>query len=121
MFHDLASRITPEEQREIEGLLLGQQFLTHIHDVMEERGMSRKDLAEKMGTSPSFLTQLFRGDRPLSDRNKALMARELGIKWEINALRSSKHYPKTKSMSAAAEPRTKYGGAKARKPTSRKR
>lgn len=108
MFNDLATRITPEEQLEIEGLLLGQAFLTHIHDVMEEEGITRKDLAVQMNTSPSFLTQLFRGDRPLSDRNKALMARILGVKWEISAVRSSKLHAKTKGLNAAAEPPAKY-------------
>lgn len=115
MFDALSARITPEEHLEIDGLILGQSFLIHVYDIMEARGMSRKELAEQMKTSPSFLTQLFRGDRPLSDRNKALMAKILGIRWEIKAVPLAKPYTKAKGMSAAAEPEVKYKRAAKKK------
>lgn len=111
----LFAMITPEEQLEIDGLVLGQAFLSKVHEIMEARGMSRKELAEQMNTSASFLTQLFRGDRPLSDRNKALMAKILGIRWEIKAVPLAKPYAehlaegKAKKMSVAAEPVVRYG------------
>lgn len=98
-----------EEKVKRDGLILGQGFLTHVYDIMEARGMSRKELAAQMHTSASFLTQLFRGDRPLSDRNKALMARILGIKWEIRAVPLAKPNAMPKGVSVAAEPRARYG------------
>lgn len=85
-FDDLFDSFTDEEQLEQEGRLIGFTFLSEVERVMDERGMNRKDLAEKMNTSASFITQLFTGDKPLSDKHKAMLQRALGIRFTIKAM-----------------------------------
>ena len=58
---------------------------------------------------------MFRGDRPLSDRNKAKLARIFGIRWEIKAVPVAKAYAKPKGFGVAAEPVARYGMRRRRK------
>lgn len=84
-FGKLLNDFSDADKLEMEALAIGHSYLSEAQRVMDDRGMLRKELAERMGMSPSFLTQLFRGDRPLSDRNKALLQRVLEIKFEVTA------------------------------------
>lgn len=84
-FDALFDDFTDEEKLEQEGRLIGFRFLSEVEHVLDERNMTRKELAEAMGISPSFLTQLFTGAKPLSDKHKALFQRVLGIRFLITA------------------------------------
>lgn len=42
------------------------KFLSLIEQEMELRNMSRKELAQQLGTSPSYITQLFRGTKTIN-------------------------------------------------------
>ncbi|MBK7946488.1 MAG: hypothetical protein IPJ85_14825 [Flavobacteriales bacterium] len=55
--------------------MIGFAFLSEVEQAMDARLMTRKDLAEEMGISGSFLTQLFTGEKPLSDKHKAMFQR----------------------------------------------
>jgi transcriptional regulator with XRE-family HTH domain len=85
-FGELLNSFSDEELLEMEALAIGQSYLSEAQRIMDDRPMLRKDLAERMGVSASFLTQLFRGDRPLSDKHKALLQRALGIRFEVKAV-----------------------------------
>lgn len=50
---------------------------------MDRKGWTRKQLAESLGTSASYLTQLFRGDRLLNFKTEAKIEAALGIKFVI--------------------------------------
>jgi transcriptional regulator with XRE-family HTH domain len=52
-----------EDQLEHEAQMLVFQFLGRLDGSMAEKKISKKALAAKVGTSPAFITQLFRGDR----------------------------------------------------------
>ncbi len=108
-FAKVLNDFTEEELLEMEALAIGHAYLSEAQRVMDERSMLRKDLAELMNVSPSFLTQLFRGDRPVSDYHKAQLARIFQIQWMVKAVPLAKPYSKAKSMSVAAEPVAKYG------------
>lgn len=84
-FGALLNSFSDEEKLELEALAIGHAYLSEAQRVMDQRGMLRKELAAHMGISPSFLTQLFRGDRPLSDRHKALLQRVLAVQFEVKA------------------------------------
>ena len=83
-FDELLNSITPEEQIEHEAQLLAFKFLSIIDAKMEEKGISKKALAKKVGTSQPFITQLFRGDKKPNWTILAKMQKELGIQFTIS-------------------------------------
>lgn len=85
-FARVLNDFSEEELLEMEALAIGHIYLSEAQRIMDERGMLRKELAEKMKVSASFLTQLFRGDRPVSDYHKAQLQRVLGVRFEVQAL-----------------------------------
>jgi len=74
---------SPEEEIAFKADLLAMQFLGIVDQKMEELDMSKKELAHKIGTSASFITQLFRGDRKPNWNTLAKMSLELGIEFKI--------------------------------------
>lgn len=84
-FDDLFNSFSDEERLEQEGRMIGFAFLSEVEQAMDARLMTRKDLAKEMGISGSFLTQLFTGEKPLSDKHKAMFQRALGIRFVIHA------------------------------------
>jgi ribosome-binding protein aMBF1 (putative translation factor) len=60
-FEDLFAARTDADQIMEDTLLFGFRFLSIIDRHMEEKGITKKALAEKIGASPSYITQLFRG------------------------------------------------------------
>ncbi len=85
-FAKVLNDFSEEELLQLEALAIGHAYLSEAQRIMDERGMLRKELAEKMNVSASFLTQLFRGDRPVSDYHKAQLQRVLGVRFELKAL-----------------------------------
>lgn len=62
------------------------RFLSEIERLGEERKIkSRKELAEIIGISGSYLTQLFRGTKPLNIETIAKFQKAFNIKFEIKA------------------------------------
>jgi ribosome-binding protein aMBF1 (putative translation factor) len=84
-FDDLFNSFSDKERLEQEGRMIGFAFLSEVEHAMDARPMTRKDLAKEMGISGSFLTQLFTGEKPLSDKHKAMFQRALGIRFVIHA------------------------------------
>jgi ribosome-binding protein aMBF1 (putative translation factor) len=82
-FDELLTHKNEEEQLEHDAQMLAFQFLTKVDKVMEEKGISKKDLAQKVGTSASFITQMFRGDRKPNWTILARMQRELGLTFKV--------------------------------------
>lgn len=62
-FADLISFENQEEKHEHKTQLLGFKFLSEIDEAMEKQNMKKKELAKIVGTSASYITQLFMGDR----------------------------------------------------------
>lgn len=83
-FDELFASITPEEKIEHDAQLLAFRFLSLVDAEMEEQNISKKALAEKVGTSQSFITQLFRGDRKPNWTILAKMQKELDIAFAIS-------------------------------------
>jgi DNA-binding XRE family transcriptional regulator len=57
------NELTEEESIEIKASVLALQFLGLVDERMKETGLTKKELADLIGSSVSHLTQLFRGDR----------------------------------------------------------
>ena len=63
--------------------VLALQFLGLVDQKMEKEGISKKEMAEKIGTSASFITQLFRGDRKPNWNILAKMSIELSLDFKV--------------------------------------
>jgi ribosome-binding protein aMBF1 (putative translation factor) len=67
------------EKLEVDSLLLMSGFLSEIEAAMVKKKITRKMLAQLIGTSPSYLTQVFRGDKPLNFMTLAKMQKALNV------------------------------------------
>ena len=72
-----------DEELDHKAQMLAFQFLGKVDRTMAERGMSKKVLAERVGTSASFITQLFRGDRKPNWNILAKMQQELDLQFKV--------------------------------------
>lgn len=78
-FQELFEFRSREEKEEHDARMLMFRFLSEVEKEMEAQGMTRKELARKIGTSPSYITQLFRGDKMLNFPTIARIQEALGI------------------------------------------
>ena len=82
-FDELLAFKSLEEQIEHDAQMLAFQFLSKVDLAMAELNISKKMLAKKVGTSPSFITQLFRGDRKPNWNILAKMQQELNLDFKL--------------------------------------
>ena len=80
---------TSEEKIESRAHLLSLIFLSEAEKAMDRKGWTKKRLAHEIGTSASYLTQLFRGDRLLNFKTIAKIEGALDVRFEITAYESS--------------------------------
>ena len=73
------------EQEELEHIasMKSLSFLKGLKSHMEREGISKKDLAESLGTSKSYITQLFTGDRLLNLKLICRIEKALGVNFEM--------------------------------------
>jgi transcriptional regulator with XRE-family HTH domain len=74
-----------KEKLELEATLLHLKFVKIIEEVMKQEGISKKDLAEKLDTSKSYITQLFSGDKLINMKTLARLEQLLNINFAIKA------------------------------------
>lgn len=84
-FNSIIKPKTEEEAIEHDSFLLMAGFLSEIERVQKQKNINRKTLAEIIKTSASYLTQVFRGDKPLNFLTIAKIQKALDIKFEISA------------------------------------
>lgn len=83
---------SPEEQVEHRAQMLSYIFLSEAQKAMDGKGWTRKRLAQEIGTSASYLTQLFRGDRLLNFKTVAKIEAALEINFSISASEGTATY-----------------------------
>ena len=88
-FSSLFDNRTEQQQRDDAAQILSFRFLSEVERLMDEQGFTRRKLAELVGTSPSYITQLFRGDRLLNIDMLARFEQALGVQFVVDAGRSS--------------------------------
>lgn len=76
---------SPEEQIEHRAQMLSYIYLSEAQKAMDRNGWTRKRLAKEIGTSASYLTQLFRGDRLLNFKTVAKIEMALNIEFNVAA------------------------------------
>ena len=82
-FNDLFTFKDEKEEIKHKAHMLGFQFLSEIERISEDRGLKKKDFAKIIGTSPSYITQLFRGDKLVNLETLAKFAKGLNIDFDI--------------------------------------
>jgi transcriptional regulator with XRE-family HTH domain len=76
---------TADEELALAELMLMAKFLSEIEQQQKLKDIDRKNLAVLIGTSPSYLTQVFRGDKPLNFKTLARIQAVLNIRFEVSA------------------------------------
>lgn len=84
-FKDFFTPQNEEEQLLINAHTLAGYFLVEIENILISQKINQKELADKIGTSPSYLSQVFHGDRLINFKTLAKIENALGIKFKINA------------------------------------
>lgn len=82
-FKQLTSFRSDDERIEYDAQELAFSFLSAIDKEMAAKKISKKNLADSIGTSASYITQLFRGDRMPNFTNLAKMKNALELEFEI--------------------------------------
>lgn len=82
-FNSLFSNISEKERFDIDAKVLMFRFLEIVEEERKQKNLSRKDLAESMGVSPAFVSQLFNGDKLLNLVHLAKLQNSLGLEFEI--------------------------------------
>jgi len=65
-------------------MILAAQFISDASDIMVARDMRLKDLAEQIGVSKSYITQIFRGDKLPNFKFMARMQIALGVSFHVS-------------------------------------
>lgn len=76
---------TEDQLIERDSMILQASYLSEIERLYQHIGLNRKDLAIKIGTSPSYLTQVFRGDKSLNFLTLAKIKRALNLRFDLTA------------------------------------
>jgi transcriptional regulator with XRE-family HTH domain len=79
----------PEDKIEQDAQMLMFGFLSEIEKFSALKGFTRKELAKRIGTSPSYLTQVWRGDKPLNFVTIARFQQVLNITFQIASVSST--------------------------------
>ncbi|SEF67263.1 helix-turn-helix domain-containing protein [Algoriphagus boritolerans] len=82
-WENLFNEISHEDRVSSLADVLALQFLGLVDRKMELEKISKKELAKKIGTSASFITQLFRGDKKPNWNILAKMSMELGLEFKV--------------------------------------
>lgn len=82
--------------------LISLRFLAKVSKLMEDKNITKKELASKLETSPSYVTQLFQGDKLVNVRLLTKLKRALNLTIEITC---QPVLPKVTSQQLALEGR----------------
>lgn len=80
-FDDLFKEL--DNNFDIDAKVIASKFLNEVKDIAEVRKINRKKLAEMIGTSPSYLTQLYRGTKLMNLVTMAKLKKALDLEVEI--------------------------------------
>lgn len=71
--------------------MVSYRILSEVERLCEDKVIIRKELAEKLGTSASYITQLFRGSKRVNMEFIAKVELAFNIQFEIKAVRKTQH------------------------------
>lgn len=86
-YQELMSFKSKEDELEHNSIMISFAFLSEVEKICEERGISRTELASKLETSKSYITQLFRGTKIINAKMLAKIQYTLNIKFKIEVIK----------------------------------
>jgi transcriptional regulator with XRE-family HTH domain len=115
-FASIGQSLTDKEKAEVDGQVLSSQLMGLIDEKLQERKQSRKAIAQGIGTSASYVTQLFYGDRMLNMVTLAKMLNVLDMSLDCKLVDNQKHLTieKWQLLSASLDRNTGIYEAKTR-------
>lgn len=72
------------EKLELEAELLHLKFVGVIEELMEQEGITKAELAERLSTSKSYITQLFTGDKLFNIKTLVKLQRALNFNFKVD-------------------------------------
>ena len=85
---------TEQDRTDLDAELIQLQLLEKVSSIMEDRGMTRSELANKLGISRAFVSQMFAADRALNLKLLAKIQRILDVHFEVTPIQSWSYSPK---------------------------
>ncbi len=85
-FDALFSFKDENEELKHDEFVLMSGYLAEIERLKNPLGINRKELAQKINVSAPYLTQVFRGDKPLNFFTIAKIQKVLNVKFEVKAI-----------------------------------
>ena len=82
-FKSLLKEESNEEGIRHDAFILMSEYLSEIEKVQKQKDIKRNKLAELIEISSSYLTQVFRGDKPLNFYTIAKIQRALDIRFSV--------------------------------------
>lgn len=73
------------EKLELEAELLHLKFVGVIEELMEQENITKAELAERLSTSKSYITQLFTGDKLFNMKTLVKLQRALNFNFKVDA------------------------------------
>ncbi len=98
-FKSLKDKKSEDELIKQDEFVLMANYLSEIEKFQRDKGLNRKDLAHKIKKSASYLTQVFRGDKPLNFNTLAHIQKALGIRFKVTAFPKNE-FPKNSNIHA---------------------
>jgi len=84
-FENLFSFKDEKEELDHEAHIIMFRFLSELENFSGTKSLKRKELAAKLGVSPSYITQLYKGDKLLNFTMLAKIQKAFNITFEITA------------------------------------
>ena len=84
-FESIFTEKSKEEELEHEAKMIMFRFLNELEKLNPEKPLKKKDLAQAINTSASFITQLYRGDKLINLHTLAKIQDAYNITFEIKA------------------------------------
>lgn len=84
-FQSLFSFKNKKEKLEHDAKMIMFRFISEIEKLNQEKPMKKKDLAKALGTSASYITQLYRGDKLINLTTLAKLQDVYNLTFEIKA------------------------------------
>jgi transcriptional regulator with XRE-family HTH domain len=85
-FKSAFSSLDAKEDLEHDTKMIMYRFLSEVERISDEKELNRKELATLIGTSASYITQLFRGNKLINLISLAKFQKVLDITFEIKAI-----------------------------------
>jgi len=95
-----------EDKIEHDSKILMFKFLSIVEHEMELKDMSKKELAQQLGTSPSYVTQLFRGTKTINLIKLVQLQYLFNIEFDIQLVKNKRKTKKPIRRIKKAKPKS---------------